>query len=353
MKLGNLITEIATDLSIAYPFEKMAQRADPAERFDRYRFSTGGSEYLVKFFTPYPASQYMEGTIEREYGVYGEKNITADSLTGENKAIRVNATVMAITLQWINEHPDFTLMIIRPMDIRRFNIVKLFIDSYLGGKYDITYGENGEVIRIKNMPAIRALRNMNESMQEIDELAIKLKPLYGFGSSHNIYSTNRYPDRLIKIEKQPGEVDRWYELFIERPDIFAKTYGKGSLKLKDKNGVINNIMYVMVEKLETKPFLQLWMHIEQHLDNYSRVIDAPVRSLQHYINEYLFNEGDSSDELWNGFMDYIRKTNGADYVRLNVFLNLLNEIYELKPSGDVHKDQFGYDDNGNLKCLDI
>ena len=45
--------------------------------------------------------------------------------------------------------------------------------------------------------------------------------------------------------------------------------------------------------------------------------------------------------------------NGEDYIKFNMFINLIDQIIEIYPSADVHKNQFGYDVEGNLKCLDI
>jgi hypothetical protein len=76
----------------------------------------------------------MDGTKEREYGVVGDRNINANSLTGENKAISVNATVMAITLDFMEKNNDWYIITIHPIDPRRRKLVGNFlyknIESY-------------------------------------------------------------------------------------------------------------------------------------------------------------------------------------------------------------------------------
>jgi hypothetical protein len=178
--------------------------------------------------------------------------------------------------------------------------------------------------------------------QELDELATKLKPIFGSGWSHNIYSTGRYPDKLIKVEKQPGMVNRWYDMFSQYPNLFPKVYNKGVLKLKNDKGEINDINYVLIEKLETKPFVQLWMHIEQYLDTFNKEFnqDRSLLGMMHEHIMHVFSEEPS--ELMEKFLNFIKEKNGEDYIKFNMFINLIDQIVEIYPSADVHKNQFGY-----------
>ena len=189
--------------------------------------------------------------------------------------------------------------------------------------------------------------------QELDELATKLKPIFGHGWMHNIYTTGRYPDKLIKVEKQPGMVKRWYDIFSQYPNLFPIVYKKGVLKLKNEKGEINDINYVLIEKLETKPFVQLWMHIEQYLETFNKEFghDRTLLGMMHEHIMKVFSEEPS--ETMDKFMELIKEKNSEDYIKFNMFINLVDQIVEIYPSADVHKNQFGYDVNGNLKCLDI
>lgn len=159
MKLLDIISEIATDLSNVYPFEYYP----PANSFsstEYYNFETENQSYVVRFYPSQPKKYYPEGSYGRDYmtrdmmAMSGIEPISDKSMTGENKALKVNATVMAITMDWFEKHPDFTQLVIEPVDERRLRIVKQFVDNAVGGKYDVTIdsmpGLYGKSVIIRN-----------------------------------------------------------------------------------------------------------------------------------------------------------------------------------------------------------
>jgi hypothetical protein len=93
MKLMNILNEIGNDISNIYPFQLLPPNSG---HYDRYGFSTESKEYVVSFF-PKVGGGWRD-TYVREYNSEDLGKISANSLTGEHKAIKVNATVMAITI---------------------------------------------------------------------------------------------------------------------------------------------------------------------------------------------------------------------------------------------------------------
>lgn len=122
----DLINEIGEDLSSAYDF-KYIGGSDPT-----YTFNTGQTKYKVVF------KDEGGGAYERIYAPIQKKPLGAGVTTGEGKAIPVNATVMAITLDFLEKNKDWYILTIHPIDPRRHKLVTNFIDKNLPkDKYDV------------------------------------------------------------------------------------------------------------------------------------------------------------------------------------------------------------------------
>ena len=174
IKLLNVISEIATDLSKVYPFSKLERSNDPSERDKTiYNFETeSGKLYKVTFFS-ISNRFYPNGTYVREYAPYDMlgwqgTGINDKSMTGENKALKVNATVMAITIDWLNNNKDldsFYQLLIKPVDKRRYKLVMMFINNHIAGQYDITHDNSLEdTIIIRNIGAKKKYYSMDTHM---------------------------------------------------------------------------------------------------------------------------------------------------------------------------------------------
>lgn len=154
------LNEIADNIDNIYPFVHYPPRPNDHNPIDYYNFETENEKYVVKFFKSYPSKYFPEGSYGREYmtsdmmTMSGIEPVSDKSMTGENKAVKVNATVMAATIDWLDKHPDFTQLIIEPVDERRLNLVKRFIDNTIGGKYGVSIesmpGLYGKSIIIRN-----------------------------------------------------------------------------------------------------------------------------------------------------------------------------------------------------------
>jgi len=153
------LNEIADNIDNIYPFEYYPpiNSYTPTEY---YNFDTENQKYVVKFYPSYPARYFPKGSYGRDYmtsdmmAMAGIEPISDKSMTGENKALKVNATVMAITMDWFDKHPDFTQLVIEPVDERRLRLVKRFVDNTVGGKYKVSVesmkGLYGRSIIIRN-----------------------------------------------------------------------------------------------------------------------------------------------------------------------------------------------------------
>ena len=160
----NILNEIGNDISNIYPFQLLPPNSG---HYDRYGFSTESKEYVVSFF-PKVGGGWRD-TYVREYNSEDLGKISANSLTGEHKAIKVNATVMAITIDWLDKHKDnefFKQLIIEPVDNRRHNIVMRFINNTIAGEYDI----------IDDKPMIIVRKKESNDMDEpLDEVTYRYK----------------------------------------------------------------------------------------------------------------------------------------------------------------------------------
>lgn len=158
MKLLNIISEIANDLNNIYPFEYYPPNGYDSVEY--YNFETETQGYVVRFYPSQPRKYYPEGSYTRDYmtrdmmAMSGIEPISNKSMTGENKALKVNATVMAITMDWFDKHPDFNQLLIEPVDERRLRIVKRFVDNAVGSRYDVKIhsmpGLYGKSVIIRN-----------------------------------------------------------------------------------------------------------------------------------------------------------------------------------------------------------
>jgi hypothetical protein len=138
----HLITELGDNLAAALPFQYVGGK------YNEYTFKTDKNEYKVAF------KPDSESTYERVYHTTNRPAGTNFEDTQEGKPIQINATVMAITLNFMKRNPDFYMIYIVPLDARRFNLVKKFTENNLPSQYSFQ-AENNEgenIIVIYNQP---------------------------------------------------------------------------------------------------------------------------------------------------------------------------------------------------------
>lgn len=140
----HLVTELGGDLSKALPFIYVGGK------YNEYRFKTENNDYTVAF------KPDGESTYERVYHTTNRPLGTNFEDTKEGKPLQINATVMAITLDFMKRNPDFTMIYIVPLDRRRFNIVSAYIKNNLPPQYSFEAEANDgeDIIAIYNKPQL-------------------------------------------------------------------------------------------------------------------------------------------------------------------------------------------------------
>lgn len=130
VKFSNILLELTYDLSKSYDI------GTPTIKLGNYiyEFETEkGTIYNVK----YTKDPKDPGQYERVYWPVNKdvKYPRGNTLTNEGDALRINATVMATTIDFLNRAENLTVLIIRPISSSRMAIVKKFIDINLPDKF--------------------------------------------------------------------------------------------------------------------------------------------------------------------------------------------------------------------------
>ena len=200
-----------------------------------------------------------------------------------------------------------------------------------------------------------------ESYSDLNELGTQNKEMYDRGAFHMIYQSKSNPNVLFKIGTE-RMVKSWVNIFKSRPDLFPKVFRTGTMnyeipknfsdiadgEIKLKAGDVIKISYVEIEKLDVRQAIIHW----DSLDNIIRTMSPSKTILQTYLTHLGLEDSleDEFVELGNKLKDV---GNEYGYEIFRDFYNLLIQVYELKPTADVHKRNFGYDKDMKLKMLDI
>jgi hypothetical protein len=177
---------------------------------------------------------------------------------------------------------------------------------------------------------------------------IRIKPLLGGGADHRVFQSALHPNRVIKVEIRPGEVDKWYNLFKSKPKIFAKTLGKSSVK--DTDGSI--LKAVVMEKLNTAKFGSFWDDMTTGLNKFqSKMGPSGQESLEHLVKS--IKKDGFKETKWKKFIPYFKKNYPQLAPKADEFVKMVEELYKITPNPDIRKFNLGYDANDILKALDI
>jgi len=189
----------------------------------------------------------------------------------------------------------------------------------------------------------------------ISELKTKEKPIMGSGADHMVYAHGS-GDKVIKVGL-PEEVHKWLDIFKSNPDIFPIIYKTG-ITTADRSEFLDDPMadkpgteriYVEMEKLDTAAFKHDWRILE------SMSQKALGKTLQDVVHKWnpesrMLTTNETEVQELGKFLDH-------KYPSLyDVFMKIMSVIFkvrQIKQNADVHLDQFGYDDDHNVKCLDI
>lgn len=176
----------------------------------------------------------------------------------------------------------------------------------------------------------------------IDEILVKRKDKFESGTQHVIFQSTKNPDRLFKVGNR-GVVERWLKVFQSHPKFFPKIYRAGKMSGED-----NFNYYVEIEKLNTQRVIDEWNHLEEELELLGHVdvdaggtIDAVFNTaITDNLKSDLKKHDKKSYDLFMKWVKFLYQVEGIVIKSGKMFL-------------DTHKYNFGYDSEGNLKCLDI
>lgn len=126
------INEVGENLKSAYEYDLITTNLT----YWLYYFNIpSGTEYEVAFFKfPGPEKIY-----ER---MYKPKQDIISTETNEGYAISINATVMSITIDFLERNSDWNTVKIAPIDNRRKNLVRRYLENNLPSKYILDEIEN-------------------------------------------------------------------------------------------------------------------------------------------------------------------------------------------------------------------
>jgi NurA-like 5'-3' nuclease len=181
----------------------------------------------------------------------------------------------------------------------------------------------------------------------INEIIGKEKEMVGRGAYHRIYPSKKNPNIVYKLGDE-RIVKRWYDIFVSHPDFFPKVYGeikKTKFPIKNNwNQVVDvkDVAYVTLEKVNTNDFIKFYNEIDTFFVEISLRKVLQTFTNDETIMDYIISVGKEIKKLKPELMD-----------RYYEFINLVHSVYEILPSADLHENQFGYDNDGKLKCIDI
>lgn len=180
--------------------------------------------------------------------------------------------------------------------------------------------------------------------EALEEMAPKPKQIFGSGFFHNVYHSNKHPDRLFKIGDEEI-VHKWLNTFKENPKYFPKVYRVFPYS--------KNVEYkvVEIEKLNTnKAKIEL-----DSIDRFLIDSSSDINCNGEFINLLNFFEYPCFEKV----ITAAQATNKPDLIPLlyswGKFLSAVTKIVEkdLGRDLDLHRGNVAYDNNGNLKMIDI
>jgi len=172
-------------------------------------------------------------------------------------------------------------------------------------------------------------------LEYIKEVSVQNKMALGRGAMHKVYPSEINPGIVYKIG-EIEDIDKWYDIFKKNPEVFPRVYRRGVTRI-ERRGKEYVVGYVILERLDTDSFEKFWGVIEEYFDyDFVSLLELNKMNDLYEMGEVIeVNEGE-------GF-----------YKKYMELLKLIDKIRKLVKSPDLHGFNFGFDNKGRIKCLDI
>lgn len=180
--------------------------------------------------------------------------------------------------------------------------------------------------------------------EQLDELATKMKPIFGGGVEHEIYASDKFPNMLFKVG-DPDVVSKWVRVFQSKPELYPKIYRTGNLR--DGRG------YAGIEKLNTQRVVNEWHEMELALEEVGYV-DTDV--FDDTINQFFIGvvTGKISEAGVYKRLEHNKKVQILVKKWITFFKLVFRHVLKFGYNGfDIHRYNFAYDSGGNIKAIDI
>jgi hypothetical protein len=182
---------------------------------------------------------------------------------------------------------------------------------------------------------------LRESLNEVKPIP---KPEFGSGFFHTVYSSRKHPDRLYKIGDEEI-VNEWVSTFKENPKYFPKVYRVFPYSKKPYLKVVE------IEKLNTGIAKVEFDKIDKFLID----ISSDVNCNGKFITILDFFEYPCFEKI----ITAAQATNNPQIIPLlykwGKFISAVKKIVDkdLGRDIDLHRGNVAYDNEGNLKMIDI
>jgi hypothetical protein len=193
----------------------------------------------------------------------------------------------------------------------------------------------------------------------------------GAGIDHLVFNATVDSGIVYKLGPKIS-IDFWFEDFKKNPKLFPKVYkrGRSTFKLKSEKqiltkrgyktfpvGTIIPVDYVKLEKLDTNRVQKEWDLLDDISEEIREVDDYGFLD---FLIVYMTWKPENKERGWNDdttidmFDSEMKKRGPAIYKIFKRYLDLTDKIKAIrKDVPDLHRYNFGYDEKGNLKCLDL
>ena len=189
----------------------------------------------------------------------------------------------------------------------------------------------------------------------VNEISTRPKSDYKGGVEHKIFFSKKYPDKVFKVGTKRA-IDRWFDIFEENTSIFPKVFYRKPLKGNEWRNFVSYFDdiqdkpydYVLIEKLNTDDFENLWRDLDNALVYIIDEDDIHDIDLQDISFEY-----NRFKKYWVEFLDFLKKNKPKLYPRAVELHELVKKLHNIKEYPDIHMFQFGFDYSGKIRALDI